>query len=58
MTLLLMVPRTLYMHFLKLLVRDMAQTGANMLLVLTRVEPPKFLIPIKASGYLMESWNT
>ena len=50
MTLLLMVPRTSSMHFLTLLVRDMAKTGAKLLLILSRVEPPKFLIPIKESG--------
>ena len=37
MTLLLMVPRTLYTHFLTLLVRDMAQTGAKLLFMLARV---------------------
>ena len=32
--------------------------GSNcgkMLLILAQVEPPKFIIPIKARGYLMES---
>ena len=55
MKLLSMVPRTSSMHLMTLLVRDMAQTGAKLLLMLLRVEDPKFLIPIKASGYLMES---
>ena len=50
MTLLLMVPITSSIKFLTLLVRNMAQTGANMLLILAQLEPPKFLIQIKASG--------
>ena len=52
-----MVPRTLYMHFLALFVRYMAQTGAKMLLILAQVEAPNFLIPINASGYLVVSWQ-
>ena len=44
MTLLLMVPRTSSMHFLTLLVRDMAQTEAKMLLILVWVELTKFMI--------------
>ena len=50
MTLLLMVPRNSYIHFLTLLTRYMPQTGTKLLLILSQVEPPKFLIPIKASG--------
>ena len=57
MTLLLMVPINPSMHLLTLLTRDMDQTGAKLLLILARVEAPKFLIPIKASGYLMASWQ-
>ena len=52
-----MVPRTSSMNFLTLLVKDMVQTGANILLILARVEAPKFLIPIKESGYLVVSWQ-
>ena len=52
-TLLSMDPITSYVHLLTLLVVDMAQTGAKLLLILDRVEPPKFIIPIKASGYLV-----
>ena len=50
-----MVSRTLSVHLMTLLMRDMAQSVANILLILARVEPQKFLIPIKASGYLMAS---
>ena len=52
MTLFPMVTRTSSMIFLTLLVRDMAQTGAK-ILILAWVEAPTFLIPIKESGYLM-----
>ena len=60
MKLLLMVPRTSSMHFLTLLFRDMAKTGANLLLLFAWMEPPKFLIQIKASGYIValcQAWN-
>ena len=60
MTLLLMVTRNLSMHFLTLLVRDMAQTGGKLLFILAQVEPPKFLIPINASSYLLlslQAWH-
>ena len=50
MTLFPMVPRTSSLNFLVLLVRDMAQTGAKLLLILARVEPLNFLVEIKASG--------
>ena len=55
MTLLSMVPRNSSMNFLTLLVRDIAQIGANLLLILSWVEYPKSLIQTKAIGYLMES---
>ena len=57
MTLLPMVPRTSSVHFLTLLVRDIAQTRGEILLILAQVEPPKFLIPITAIGYLVASWQ-
>ena len=57
MTLLQMVTRTSYIHLLALLVRGMAKTCSKLLLILARVEPTKFMIPIKASGYLMASWQ-
>ena len=50
-----MVLRTPYMCLLALLVRDMHQTGGKLLLILARLEPPNFLIPIKEGGYLMAS---
>ena len=53
-----MSPITSSMNFMTLLVKDMAQTGAKLLLILARVEASKFLIPIKASGYLMAYWKT
>ena len=49
-TLLSMVPITSSLHLLTVLVRDMAQTGAKMLLLLARVKAQKFLIPIRARG--------
>ena len=49
-TLLTMVPRSSYIHLLALLVREMAQTGSKLLLILARLEPIKFIIPIKESG--------
>ena len=49
------LPTFIY-EFLTLLVRDMAQIGGNLLLILARVEPPKFMIKIKSSGYFMASW--
>ena len=55
MTLLLIVPINSSMHFLTLLMRGMAQTGAKLLLILSQVKVPKFLIPIKAGGYLVAS---
>ena len=55
--LLAMVPITSSMSFLTLLAREMSQTGAKMLIILSRVEPPKFIIPIKASVYLAASWK-
>ena len=57
MTLLFMVPRTSSMHFLILSVKDMDQTGAKMLLILTRVEAQNFVIPMKENGYLVASWQ-
>ena len=45
------------MHFLILSVKDMDQTGAKMLLILTRVEAQNFVIPMKENGYLMASWQ-
>ena len=57
MKLLLMVLRTSYMNFLTLLAREVAQTGAKLLLILAWVEFPKSLILIKASGYLMVLWK-
>ena len=54
MTLLSMVNITSSINFLKLLVKDMAQTKAKLSLIVSRVEPPNCIIPIKASGYLME----
>ena len=56
-TLFSMVPINSSMRLMKLLVRGMAQTGAKLLSVLAWVEPPKFLISIKESGYLMVSWK-
>ena len=49
------VPITSSMHLMTLLARDMAQTGAKLLLIFAWVESPKFLTPIKASGYLVAS---
>ena len=43
MTLLLMVPRTSSINFLTLLVQDMDQNGAMLLLISSWVEDPKFL---------------
>ena len=56
-TLLSMVPITSSMHLMTLLVREMAQIGAKLLLILAQVEAPNFLIPVKASGYLITSWQ-
>ena len=44
MKLLLMVPRTSSMHLLTILVREMDQTGAKLLLILVWVELTKFMI--------------
>ena len=57
MKLLSMVPRNSSIHFLTVLVRDMAQTGETLLLILAQVEDPNFTIPIKASGFYMASWQ-
>ena len=57
MTLSLMVPRTSSMHLMTLLFRDMYQTGPKLLLILARLGAPKFLIPIKAIGYLVVTWQ-
>ena len=57
MTLFTMIHRTSSMHFLTLLARGVAQSGPKLLLILSRLEAPKFLIPIKASSYLVASWQ-